>query len=107
MRKLVSVYNRRFRHLNSTGPKDPTATVYMVSETDDYPTRMVNGDGVRFLATQAGGIIWAPDNVRQSISRDGETIKPELLLQILSTCHVSTVAQLDVDFIPEGLPSPE
>lgn len=103
MRKLVSVYNRRFRHLNSTGPRDPTATVYMVSEHDPYPERLVKGDAVRFLTTQAGGIIWAPENVRESISRDGVTIKPELLLQLLTTFHVTTIEQLDANFVPEGL----
>ncbi len=94
MQKLVSVYNRCFRSLNSSGPNDPTATVFLVGDGDAYPQTLCDADAVRFLATQQGGIIYALPHVRQSISDDGATIKAALLVQMLLNCHIGSVEEL-------------
>lgn len=97
MRKLVSVYNRSMRSLNSTGPHDPTATVYLVPDTCPFPQTLVDKDAVRFLATVHGGIIHASPAVLQSISTDGHTIKALLLAHLLKNARLSTVAEITAD----------
>ena len=95
---LVSLYNRDFRHLNSSGPDDPTATVYKC-EVEAYVGCFLRyNSSIRFMATESGEIIWAPDYVCKSISKDGRNIKPELLEHLLANCREATIEYLESNF---------
>lgn len=97
MHKLVSVYNSAFRSLNSSGPNDPTTTVFMVPASCEFPQRLMDAGVLRFIATEFGGIIWASPETSQSISRDGEVIKNEVLSAILANVREGTIAGLTAD----------
>jgi hypothetical protein len=97
MRKLISVYNRAFKSLNSSGPDDPTTTVYMVDEDTPFPQKLMDADAVRFLASEYGGIVWAPDTVRQSIETAAGAMKASVLIAVLNSCRSATLAGLEAD----------
>lgn len=95
MHKLVAVYNRKFLHLSSSGPDDPTTTIYAFDVNQPYPDDLIKADAVRFLATERGGIIWMQnENVSRSISPDGEVMKTEVLLNCRRAARLSTYKAL-------------
>lgn len=100
MPKLVSVYNRSFRSLNSSGPDDPTASVFIVGDTEPFPQKLMDANAVRFIAFEYGGIIYASETVRQSIAAPYPMhglIKMAVLSSILKCCRQATVKELEDD----------
>ena len=63
MPRYVSVYARCLKSKNSTGPNDPTAHIFRVSDACPYPEKLIAADAVRYIAEENGDVVYSRKGV--------------------------------------------